>query len=153
LRTTFTIVDGNPAQIVGKRPSLRLRLVDLSELPPDEGEANVLQLATDEGQRPFDLIRGPLLRVTLYRLGEQEHVLLLVIHHIISDGWSTVVLIRELAALYDSFLRGRTSPLGVLPIQYADYAQWQRKRLQGERLESLLDYWKRRLEGCPPALE
>jgi amino acid adenylation domain-containing protein len=153
LRTTFTTVEGDPAQIIGKHQPVRLRLVDVRELPPDEREAQFSQLAVEESQRPFDLTSGPLLRVTLYRMGADEHVLLLVTHHIISDGWSTSVLIREVAALYQSFLRGKPSPLGDLPIQYADYARWQRKHLQGERLESLLDYWKRRLEGCPPVLE
>jgi amino acid adenylation domain-containing protein len=153
LRTTFTTVDGNPAQIVGRHRPGRLRLVDLSELPPDEREAQVSQLAVEESQRPFDLTSGPLLRVTLYRMGADKHVLLLVTHHIISDGWSTGVLIREVAALYQAFLRGKPSPLADLPIQYADYARWQRKHLQGERLESLLDYWKRRLEGCPHLLD
>jgi amino acid adenylation domain-containing protein len=153
LRTTFTTVDGNPAQIVGRHQPVRLRLVDLSELPPDERKAQVSRLVVEESQRPFDLTSGPLLRVTLYRMRADEHVLLLVTHHIISDGWSTGVLIREVAALYQSFLRGNPSPLAALPIQYADYARWQRKHLQGERLESLLDYWKRRLEGCPHLLD
>ncbi len=156
LRTTFTtpvVVDGNPAQIVGRHRPFKLRSVDLSELPTDEREAQVLRLTNEESQRPFDLISGPLLRVTLYRLGAEEHVLLLVAHHIISDGWSTGVLIREISVLYPSFLQGKSSPLGDLPIQYADFARWQRERLQGERLESLIDYWKRRLDGCPPALE
>jgi amino acid adenylation domain-containing protein len=153
LRTTFTTVDGNPAQIVEKHRPARLRLVDLSELAPDEREAQVSQLITEESQRPFDLTSSPLLRVTLYRMGAEEHVLLLVAHHIISDGWSTGVLIREVATLYQYFLLGKPSPLGDLPIQYADFAKWQRERLQGERLESLLDYWKRRLDDCPPVLE
>lgn len=153
LRTTFTTVDGNPAQIVEKHRPVRLRLVDLSEMPPDEREAQVSQLISDESQRPFDLTYGPLLRVILYRMSAEDHILLFVIHHIISDGWSTGVLIREVAALYQAFSRGRPSPLGDLPIQYADFARWQREHLQGERLEALLDYWRRRLDGCPPVLE
>ncbi len=153
LRTTFTIVDGNPAQIVGKHRPIKLALVDLSKMPPDEREAQVSQLAAEESQRPFDLTSGPLLRVTLFRLSAEDHVLLLVIHHIISDGWSTGVLIREVAALYQSFSRGRPSPLGELPIQYADFAKWQREHLQGERLEALLDYWRWRLNDCPSVLE
>jgi amino acid adenylation domain-containing protein len=153
LRTTFTIVDGNPAQIVGRHRPVRLKLVDLSELPPDECEAQVTQLIAEESQWPFDLTSGPLLRMTLYRMSERDHVLLFGVHHIISDGWSTGILIREVAALYRAFLLGMPSPLGDLPIQYADYARWQRKHLQGERLESLLDYWKRRLEGYPQVLD
>ncbi len=153
LRTTFTIVDGNPAQIVGRHRPVRLRLVDLSELPPDESEAQATQLIAEESQWPFDLTSGPLLRVTLYRMSEVDHVLLFGVHHIISDGWSTGVLIREVAALYSAFLLGKPSPLGELPIQYADYARWQRKHLQGERIDSLLDYWKRRLEGYSQVLD
>jgi amino acid adenylation domain-containing protein len=153
LRTTFTTVDGNPAQIVGKHQPVRLKLVDVREPQPDEREAQVKQLIVEESQRPFDLTSGPLLRVTLYRMSEVDHVLLFSVHHIISDGWSTGVLIREVAALYSSFLLGKPSPLGDLKIQYADYARWQRKHLQGERLESLLDYWNRRLEGSPQVLD
>ncbi len=153
LRTTFTTVDGNPAQIVGTHRPLRLELVDLSEAAPDEREAQVSQLIADESQRPFDLSSGPLLRAILCRMDAEDHILLFVIHHIISDGWSTGVLIREVAALYQAFSHGRQSPLGELPIQYADFARWQREHLQGERLELLLDYWRRRLDGCPPMLE
>jgi amino acid adenylation domain-containing protein len=140
-------------QVVAGKGSAGLKLVDLSGLPPGEREAKVLALATEESRQPFDLTRGPLLRVTLYRLDQQEHVLLLVLHHIISDGWSTGVLIREVAALYRAFSSGRPSPLGELPIQYADFAKWQRGWLQGERLEQLLAYWERQLADCPPVLE
>jgi hypothetical protein len=144
LRTTFAIVDGNPAQIVGRHRPIRLKLVDLSGLPPDECEAQVTQLIAEESQWPFDLTSGPLLRVTLYRMSERDHVLLFGVHHIISDGWSTGVLIREVAALYRAFILGKPSPLGDLPIQYADYARWQRKHLQGEtRIAARL------LEGAP----
>ncbi len=156
LRTTFTTslaVDGEPVQVVKKHAPVKLGLVDLRELSAHEREAKVSQWIADESQRPFDLTNGPLLRITIYRLDEQEHVLLLVIHHIISDGWSTGVLIREVATLYRFFLEGKPSPLDELPIQYADFASWQREWLQDGKLEPLLDYWKRQLEGCPPALE
>jgi amino acid adenylation domain-containing protein len=153
LRTTFTTVEGVPMQVVTEKGSVTLRLVDLSQLPPGEREAKVSELATEESQQPFDLTRGPLLRLTLYRLSEQEQVLLLVMHHIVSDGWSTGVLIREVTALYKAFTKGEASPLGELPIQYADFAKWQREWLQGERLQQLLEYWKQQLAGCPPVLE
>jgi len=153
LRTVFTTVDGAPMQVVEANGAAGLRPVDLGELSPEERETKVLQLATDESRRPFDLTRGPLLRATLYRLDEQEHVLLLVMHHIVSDGWSTGVLIREVTTLYKAFSSRKPSPLGALPIQYADFAKWQREWLQDQKLETLLAYWKRQLEGCPPVLE
>src|SRR5262249_32495778 len=127
LRTTFTNVDGNPMQVVAGKGSVGLKHLDLSELPEKEREAQVLRLVTYESQQPFDLPRGPLLRVILFRLAEQEHVLLAVMHHIVSDGWSMGVLIREVATLYKAFSSGKPSPLSALPIQYADFASWQRK--------------------------
>jgi len=102
------------------------------------------------GRQPFDLARGPLLRVTLLRLNKTEHVLLLTIHHIISDGWSIGVFNRELAVLYEAFSAGKPSPLPELPIQYADYAAWQRQWLQGAVLEAQLDYWRKQLARRPP---
>jgi len=153
LRTTFTTVEGNPVQAVRANGLVALTLVDLSELPPGERETRVLLLTTEECQQPFDLTHGPLLRVTLFRLDAQEHVLLLVMHHIISDGWSTGILIREVTTLYKAFSNGQASPLPKLPIQYADFAKWQRGWLVGQRLETLLDYWKQQLDGCPPILE
>src|ERR1051326_9231687 len=96
---------------------------------------------------PFNLARGPLLRVTLLRLGEEEHVLLLTMHHIVSDGWSMSVLVREVAALYEAYSRGEESPLEELPIQYADFAVWQREWLSGEVLEKQLGYWRGQLAG------
>ena len=119
-------------------------------MPESEREAEVGRLAIEEAQRPFDLARGPLLRVTLLRLGEEEHVGLLTMHHIVSDGWSTGILIREMAVLYEAFSGGRSSPLPELPIQYADFAHWQRQWLQGEVLETQLTYWKEQLLGASP---
>src|SRR5262249_43557879 len=103
LRTIFTMVDGNPMQVVRAKGSVGLKLVDLSELTSSEREAKALRLTTEEGQRPFDLTQDPPLRVTLCRLDEHEHVLLLIMHHIISDGWSTGVLIREITTLNKAF--------------------------------------------------
>jgi amino acid adenylation domain-containing protein len=149
LRTRFGVVNGVPVQVIDEAPEFSLPVLDLSTI--DEAEAR--RVATEESQRPFDLAAGPLLRATVLRLGEQEHVLLCTMHHIISDGWSMGVLIRELTTLYEGYLQGESSPLQELPIQYADYAHWQRGWLQGEVLEKQLSYWKEHLAGAPAVLE
>jgi amino acid adenylation domain-containing protein len=153
LRTTFAIVDGRPVQVVAPHLTLTLPIVDLRELPETEWEAEVQRLATNEAQRPFDLAEGPLVRATVLRLGEDEHVGLLTMHHIVSDGWSTGILIREMAVLYEAFCSERPASLPELPIQYADFAHWQRHWLEGEVLQTQLAYWKQRLLGAPPLLE
>jgi amino acid adenylation domain-containing protein/non-ribosomal peptide synthase protein (TIGR01720 family) len=153
LRATYRTVDGEPVQVVAPELNLSLPIVDLRHLAPPEREREALDLATEEARRPFDLTQGPLVRTRLLRLGEEDHVFLLTVHHIAYDGWSTRVLAREIGALYDAFCRGRPSPLPDLPIQYADYAHWQRRWLQDEVLETQLDYWKQRLGDIPPALE
>jgi len=107
----------------------------------------------EEARRPFDLARGPLLRVSVLQLSEDEQVGLLTMHHIVSDGWSTGILIREMATLYQTYSSGSPSPLPELPVQYADFASWQREWLQGEVLQAQLKYWKQQLEGSPPLLE
>ena len=107
--------------------------------------------AAQEAATPFDLSHGPLLRVKLLRLAEQEHVVLLTMHHIVSDGWSVGVLIKEVGALYAAYAAGQESPLPELPIQYADFALWQRDYLQGEVLDQQLGYWRRQLSGAPSA--
>ncbi|HVR95472.1 MAG TPA: amino acid adenylation domain-containing protein, partial [Thermoanaerobaculia bacterium] len=142
LRTTFTSRAGTPVQVIAP-PRVELPVVDLSQV----GELETLRLARDEAQRPFDLERGPLLRLALLRLGERDHVLLLTMHHIVSDGWSMGVLVREIGALYAG------SPLPELAVQYADFAVWQRHWLQGETLEAQLAYWRRHLAGTPQVLE
>ena len=147
LRTTFGMVNGEPIQVIAPVLALTLQWVDLRELPEAQQEAEVERLATEEAQQPFDLAMGPLLRAKLLHLGEAEHVLLLTMHHIISDGWSVGVLIRELAALYQAFSTGKPSPLPQLPIQYADFAHWQRQWLQGEVLAAQLSYWEQQLAG------
>ncbi len=153
LRTTFITSEGEPRQVIAPAQTLNLPIVDLSALPAAEREAQARRLASEEAQRPFDLRRGPLLRAELVLLGEEEHLLLLTMHHIISDGWSMNILLRELAALYEAFSSGRPSPLAELPIQYADFALWQRERLSGEVLKTQLAYWKEQLQGAPTALE
>ena len=153
LRTTFPIVDGRPVQVIAPLLTLTLRMVDLRELPEPERESEVQRLAANEAQRPFDLAEGPLVRATVLQLGENEHVGLLTMHHIVSDGWSTGILVREMAILYDAFCSERPASLPVLPIQYADFAHWQRRWLEGEVLENELTYWKQQLLGAPPLLE
>src|SRR5205085_2429984 len=132
LRTTFVAEDGRPVQLVGEASPVALPLTDISG---PSAEAEVARLAQEEARRPFDLSKGPLLRASLLRLADEEHVLLLTMHHIISDGWSLGVFVREVAALYGAFLSGRESPLEELPVQYADYAEWEYEHLQGELIE------------------
>ncbi|HID62186.1 MAG TPA: non-ribosomal peptide synthetase, partial [Anaerolineae bacterium] len=153
LRTTFETVDGRARQVIAPELTVPLPVTDLTDLPEAEREAEALQLASQEAQRPFDLARGPLLQARLLRLGGEDHVALLTMHHIVSDGWSMGILIQEIAALYEAFSNGRPSPLQELPIQYADFAHWQREWLQGETLEAQLSYWKQQLDGSPPLLE
>jgi hypothetical protein len=128
-------------------------VVELTELPAEQREAEARKLAAAEAQTPFHLSAGPLLRAKLLRLDEQEHVVLLTTHHIVSDGWSTGILVREVAALYEAYIEGRESPLEELAVQYADYAVWQREWLQGEVLERQLNYWRRQLGGEWPVLQ
>jgi len=153
LRTTFSLIDDYPRQIVHEPSSLDLEVTDLSHLPDEERRDAADRLAAEEARRPFDLSNGPLIRVRLLRLDEEEQLLVLVLHHIISDGWSMGVLIREAAALYEAYSRGAASPLPELEIQYADYAAWQRQYLTSEVLDQELNYWKERLTGAPPLLE
>ncbi len=150
LRTTFALVDGRPVQQIAPAATASLTLIDLSLLSETEREAEAHQLATKEARIPFDLTTGPLLRTILLCLGEREHVLLFTMHHIVSDGWSIGVLIHELGALYTAFAGGRPSPLPELKIQYADFAVWQRHRLQGTLLAEQLAYWQQQLDGVPP---
>jgi acyl carrier protein len=153
LRTTFAMVDGNPVQVIAPSLSVPLPIVELSQLAEGEREAKARQLVIEEAQRPFDLQRGPLLRTSLLRLSEEEHVLLLTTHHIVSDGWSAGILFRELRALYEGFSTDKPLSLPELSIQYVDYAVWQRQWLQGEVLERQLSYWQEQLGGDLPVLE
>jgi len=152
LRTTFTQAEGQPVQAIAPSLTLVLPIVDLQELPEAKREAEVHRLVRKEAQRSFNLENDPLLRVTLLRLGEAEHVVLFTMHHIISDGWSMGVLIKELVTLYEAFSTGLPSPLPELPIQYADFAVWQRQWLQGEVRSSQLAYWKEQLNGATTLL-
>ncbi|MEH2123776.1 amino acid adenylation domain-containing protein [Nostoc sp.] len=175
LRTIFPIVNGSPVQAIASTPSLTLSVIDLQQSEKEQFH-EVKRLIAEEVERPFNLSKAPLVRVTLLRLGEASHVLLLVMHHIISDGWSIAIFMQELSALYEAFSQGvpslrsrsvsqtdathsyslllqRGTPLPELPIQYADFAVWQRQWLQGEVLETQLNYWKQQLAGAPPLLE
>jgi amino acid adenylation domain-containing protein len=153
LRTTFVAQEGRPYQVIAPRLRVALPVVELGGLPEAEREAEVDRLAREEAGRPFDLAGGPLIRTTLLRLGEREHVLLLAVHHIVFDGWSVGIFWRELGALYEAYSRGEPLPLAELAIQYADYALWQREWLQGEVLEEQLGYWREQLAGVPPSLD
>ncbi|MGZ3457437.1 MAG: amino acid adenylation domain-containing protein, partial [Archangium sp.] len=153
LRTTFLLHQGQPLQLIHPPSSWPLPTVDLSALPPSEHESEVQRLVSSQALLPFDLSTGPLLRTTLLRLSASQHVLLLCMHHIIADGWSLSVLVRELASLYEAFSSGLPPSLPPLPIQYADFSLWQRQWLQGAVLQRHLDFWRQQLSGAPPALE
>jgi amino acid adenylation domain-containing protein len=155
LRTVFPATDEGPVQRIAPEPDFALDRLDLSGAPPRSPglPGDIERRIAEETARPFDLARGPLLRALLIRLGERDHVLVLTVHHIVSDGWSLGVLVREGAALYQAALDGRPSPLPEPPVQYADFAVWQRERLQGERLEAQLAWWRRELAGAPARLE
>jgi amino acid adenylation domain-containing protein len=153
LRTSFRAADGVPVQSVAPSLALDLPVVDLQDLPADEKEAQARHVGRMEAERPFDLSLAPLIRARLIRLGEQDDVLLVTMHHIVSDNWSINILMRELEALYEAFTAGRPSPLPELPVQYADYAQWQRAWLEGEVEREQMAYWKRQLSDAPAGLE
>ncbi|WP_164003015.1 non-ribosomal peptide synthetase, partial [Pyxidicoccus caerfyrddinensis] len=153
LRTSFPEEAGQPLQVIAPPAPLPLERVDLSALPTDAREAEARRLIEAECRKPFSLAQGPLLRALLLKLTDTEHVLLLNLHHIVSDGWSMGVLVREVAALYEAFSQGQSSPLPELPVQYSDFAAWQRQWLQGETLEAQFSYWRQQLAGAPQVLE
>ncbi|MFN6484869.1 MULTISPECIES: non-ribosomal peptide synthetase [unclassified Nostoc] len=153
LRTNFQTVEGRPVAIIAPVTALPLSVIDLSELPFVQQDATTKQLALVEAQQTFDLQSDVLLRVKLLRLSEQEYIVLVTMHHIASDGWSIGVLVREVTALYQAFCNGQPSPLPELPIQYVDFAVWQRQWLQGEVLQAQLAYWKQQLGNNLPVLQ
>ncbi|NRR06250.1 hypothetical protein HP570_29100, partial [Brevibacillus sp. RS1.1] len=152
LRTTFDHVDGQAVQIIHPYQEQPLRVIDLRELPADECEAETQRLAGIEAATPFNLSEGPLFRTTLIRISEQETVFLLNMHHIISDGWSMGVFIREWFTSYEAISQNDLPALVDLPVQYADYAVWQRDWLQGSVLDEQLSYWSEKLSGAEPLL-
>ncbi|HEU0078084.1 MAG TPA: amino acid adenylation domain-containing protein, partial [Longimicrobiaceae bacterium] len=153
LRTVFELRDGEPVQVVSPAAEVPLRRVDLGALPEEEREGAALRHAQAEAREPFDLARGPLLRATLLRLADEDHVVLVTLHHIVSDAASVGILASELAALYGAFSRGDPSPLPPLPLQYADYAAWERGEAGDRALGEHLAYWKGALAGELPLLD
>ena len=154
LRTSFVTLDGKPVQVIAPIVTLEdVPLVDLRPLPEGETEEKSHELAVQEARQPFDLAHGPLLRVKLLGLSDEEHVLILVVHHIVADGWSMRVLLCELLQLYEAFVAGQQVSLPKLTIRFADYASWQRSSQQREVFERQLDYWKDRLAGDPSTLD
>jgi len=153
LRTTFATVKGQPVQRIAPKLKVALPVVDLRTLAEGEREERVQEYMVKERRRAFELEQGLLIRTSLLHLDDEAYVLLLSMHHIISDAWSLGVLFGELATLYEANRSGKEASLPELPIQYADYTMWQREWLQGEVLKEQLDYWKKQLEGVPPTLE
>ncbi len=153
LRTHFELRGGDPVQVISPAAAFPLPLIDLSGLPAEIREAEGWRLARLDAAASFDLARGLLVRAHLLRLSGEEHMLLVCMHHVISDGWSVGLLFRELSVLYDAWWAGRPSPLDEPPIQYADFSLWQREWLQGAALQEQLAYWHRQLQGAPAALE
>jgi amino acid adenylation domain-containing protein len=152
LRTNFIAPDGNPVQVMSQPRSVELKVIDLKSYPESD-RTKVQQLLQDQAQHPFDLTSDLMLRASLLVLSPQEHILLLVMHHIAGDSWSMSILFEQLTTFYEAFLKGLPSPVAESPIQYADFAVWQRQWLSGEVLENQLNYWKQQLEGANRVLE
>lgn len=153
LRTTIPIVNGQPEQLIAEHAKLVLPIIDLTNLSAPEATKEAERIKSEEAHAPFDLANGPLFRAQLLRLSEHRHILLLTMHHIISDGWSLGVLLRELGMLYQAFASAQPSPLPELPIQYADFTLWQRAELKREPLQKQLAYWQRQLTGASSTLQ
>lgn len=153
LRTTFANVNGEPVQVIAPPEKVSLPVIDLSGLPQTEHASEIERARRTEVQTGFDLSKGPLWRAKLLRFAPEQHVVLFTLHHSISDGWSLNVLVREMIELYTAFSQNRPSPLEPLPVQYADFAIWQREWLQGDTLKRELDYWSKQLRGAPTRLE
>jgi hypothetical protein len=153
LRTTFAVVDGEPEQRIAPAAESAFRLIEHDLAGHAHAEAELRRVMRDEAEARFDLSRGPLIRGRLVRLAHDDHALLLTMHHVVSDGWSMGVLVRELSTLYNAFRAGGDDPLPPLPVQYADYAVWQRQRVGAEALERQAAYWTRTLAGAPGLLE
>jgi amino acid adenylation domain-containing protein len=153
LRTSFTVRDGQPVGVVAGKVSIDLPIEDLSNWDEPRREAELVKLCVDAAHQPFDLTHVPLLRTRVLRLSRTDHVIVVVMHHLISDAWSAEILIREMTALYEANTRGAAADLPELHIQYADYAAWQQNWLKDDVLDAQLAYWKRQLEGVPALLE
>ena len=153
LRTVFDSVEGEARQIVLSDADLNIPVMDLSDLPEDEREVQALRIASEEGRKPFNLSEGPLLRCLLLRLHPEKHILVLVMHHIVTDGWSISILFREVTKCYAAFIGNQTPDLPEISIQYAEYAQWQREHMSGALLASEIEHWKNKLEGAQTLLD
>src|SRR4029077_15256717 len=149
LRSTFQEKEGEPVQVAAPALAVPMPVVDLTALPFPLREPETDRLARAEARQPFDLARGPLVRLTLLRLASEERVLFTSLHHIASDAWSVGIFYRDLMALYEAFAAARPSPLAALPVQYADFALWQRRWFQGEARERELAWWRRQLADLP----
>jgi amino acid adenylation domain-containing protein len=153
LRTIFESVDGEARQVVLSDVDVQVPILNLADLPESEREREALRIASEEGKRPFDLTRGPLLRTVLLQVSRDQYILVLAMHHIITDGWSISILFRELAHCYEAYASGREPELPELPIQYVEYAQWQREYITGEVLAKQVQYWKNKLAGAQTILD
>src|SRR6202521_953448 len=153
LRTIFESVDGEARQVVLSDVDVQVPILNLADLPESEREREALRIASEEGKKPFDLTRGPLLRTALLQLSRDRYILVLAMHHIITDGWSISILFRELAHCYEAYASGREPQLPELPIHYVEYAQWQREYIAGEVLAKQVKYWKNKLAGAQTILD
>ncbi|MEH2377490.1 MAG: amino acid adenylation domain-containing protein [Nostoc sp.] len=153
LRTTFPAVNGKPTQVIATDVSLTLPIIDLQQVPDEQREAEAYLLATKEAHQPFDLANGPILRVLLLRLSDRKHLLIWNMHCIVCDGASSDLFYQDFTTIYKAFSAGKASPLTPLPVQYADFTNWQYQWLQGEVLESQVNYWKQKLEGNLPIIK
>src|SRR5579863_1063593 len=142
LRTVFDCVDDQVRQVVLSDLDIKIPVIDLTEVPAGERESEALRMASEESKKPFDLSEGPLLRVVVFRLGPETCLLLVVMHHIITDGWSVSRLLREVTTSYAAFVENKEPKLPELPIQYTDFAQWQREYMSGEVLRKEVEHWK-----------
>src|SRR5215471_4190650 len=153
LRTVFDSVDGEARQVVLEDLEIQIPIIDLAEVPEADREAEALRLASEEGKKPFDLSEGPLFRAVVVRLRPENFVLVLVLHHIITDGWSIALLFREVTKCYAALTRNQVPDLPELPLQYAEYAQWQREYMSGDVLVGEVEHWKSKLAGAPTLLD
>ncbi len=153
LRTTFEERDGQPVQIISREIDLQIPVIDLQQLPTQQQEVEIQKLIDEAIAQPFDLEKGLLIRAKLLELSKREHLLILTVHHIVADGWSQGIIIRELSEIYRAIAANAPSPLPELPIQYADFANWQQQQVAGELLETQLSYWQEHLTGAPPYLD
>lgn len=153
LRTNFTTVNGQPVQVIAESLTLKVPVIDLRDLSEIEREIEVQRLATAQAQQPFDLVSDPLFQAIVLKLTETEHVLFLKIHHIVWDGWSFGILLKELADFYSAFCNNLSLELPSLPVQYPDFAAWQRQQMAGELLDSQQAYWQQQLLDAPALLE